>query len=200
MWLGKRVFDVFFSLIGLIVLSPVFLIISIWIKLDSEGPVFFRQRRVGRNQKDFFIHKFRTMYVDAEKRGLKITVGRDPRITKCGHILRKFKLDEFPQLIDVLIGEMSIVGPRPEVPQYVAKYPEDKRNKLFTMRPGITDWASVMFKNENEILEKSQDPEQTYINEILPVKIGYYERYHDQASFMTDVKIILLTLKEIFIR
>jgi len=200
MWLGKRFFDVFFSLLGLIVLSPVFLVISIWIKLDSEGPVFFRQRRVGRNQKNFFIHKFRTMYVDAEKRGLKITVGRDTRITKCGHVLRKFKLDEFPQLIDVLIGEMSIVGPRPEVPQYVAKYPEEKRNKLFLMKPGITDWASVMFKNENELLEKSQDPEKTYISEILPIKISYYEKYQDQASLFTDVRIILLTLKEIFIK
>lgn len=168
--------------------------------MDSEGPIFFRQKRVGLNQEDFFIHKFRTMYVDAEKRGLKITVGQDPRITKSGHILRKFKLDEFPQLIDVLIGKMSIVGPRPEVPQYVAKYPEAKRSKLFTMRPGITDWASVMFKNENEILEKSQDPEKTYINEILPIKISYYEKYQDQASLFTDVKIILLTLKEIFIR
>ncbi len=200
MWLGKRLFDIFFSIIGLVILSPVFLLISIWIKVDSEGPVFFRQRRVGLNQKDFFIHKFRTMYVDAEKRGLKITVGQDPRITKSGHILRKFKLDEFPQLIDVLMGTMSIVGPRPEVPQYVAKYPEAKRNKLFTMRPGITDWASVMFKNENEILEKSQNPEETYINEILPIKISYYEKYQDQASLFTDVKIILLTLKEIFIR
>jgi lipopolysaccharide/colanic/teichoic acid biosynthesis glycosyltransferase len=200
MWLGKRIFDVFFSMVGLIVLSPVFLVISIWIKLDSEGPVFFRQRRVGLNQKDFFIHKFRTMYVDAEKRGLKITVGQDPRITKSGHVLRKFKLDEFPQLIDVLIGKMSIVGPRPEVPQYVAKYPEEKRNKLFLMKPGITDWASVMFKNENEILEKSQDPEKTYISEILPIKISYYEKYQDQASLVTDVRIILLTLKEIFIK
>jgi lipopolysaccharide/colanic/teichoic acid biosynthesis glycosyltransferase len=200
MWLGKRIFDVFFSLVGLIVLSPVFLVISICIKVDSEGPVFFRQRRVGLNQKDFFIHKFRTMYVDAEKRGLKITVGQDPRITKSGHVLRKFKLDEFPQLIDVLIGKMSIVGPRPEVPQYVAKYPEEKRNKLFLMKPGITDWASVMFKNENEILEKSQDPEKTYISEILPIKISYYEKYQDQASLVTDVRIILLTLKEIFIK
>jgi lipopolysaccharide/colanic/teichoic acid biosynthesis glycosyltransferase len=201
MWLGKRLFDILFSLVGLIILSPVFLIIAIWIKIDdSAGPVFFRQRRVGLNQKDFFIHKFRTMYVDAEKRGLKITVGKDPRITKSGHLLRKFKIDEFPQFIDVLVGNMSIVGPRPEVPQYVAKYPEDKRNKLFTMRPGITDWASVMFKNENEILSQSKDPEQTYINEILPIKISYYEKYQDQASFFTDVRIILLTLKEIFIR
>lgn len=201
MWIGKRLFDILFATLGLIVLSPVFLIIAIWIKTDDPaGPVFFRQRRVGLNQKDFFIHKFRTMYVDAEKRGLKITVGKDPRITKSGHFLRKFKVDEFPQLIDVLIGKMSIVGPRPEVPQYVAKYPEEKRNRLFTMRPGITDWASVKFKDENEILSKSTDPEKTYIEEILPIKISYYEKYFQEASFITDVKIILFTLKEVFIR
>lgn len=201
MWLGKRLFDILFSVIGLIVLSPLFLVIAVWIKIDDgAGPVFFRQRRVGLNQKDFFIHKFRTMYVDAEKRGLKITVGKDPRITKSGHFLRKFKIDEFPQLIDVLIGNMSIVGPRPEVPQYVAKYPEEKRNRLFTMRPGITDWASVKFKNENEILSQSTDPEKTYIEEILPIKISYYEKYFQEASFFTDVRIILLTLKEVFIR
>lgn len=200
MWLGKRLFDIVFASIGLLVLSPVFLVISIWIKLDSEGPIFFRQRRVGQHQKDFFIHKFRTMYVDAEKRGLKITVGEDPRITKSGRFLRKFKIDEFPQFIDVFVGTMSIVGPRPEVPQYVAKYPEDKRNKLFTMKPGITDWASVKFKNENEILSKSLDPEKTYIEEILPIKISYYETYLNQASFLNDVKIILLTVKEVFIK
>lgn len=200
MWIGKRLFDIFFSICGLIALSPVFIAISIWIKLDSPGPVFYRQKRVGKGQIDFFIHKFRTMYVDADKRGLQITVGRDPRITKSGHILRKLKLDEFPQLIDVLIGKMSIVGPRPEVPKYVAQYPEVKRNKLFEMRPGITDWASVKFKNENEILEKAKDPEAAYINEILPIKISYYEKYQEQASLMTDVKIILLTLKEIFIK
>lgn len=201
MWLGKRLFDIVFSALGLIVLSPVFLVIAIWIKMDdSAGPVFFRQKRVGLHQKDFYIHKFRTMYVDAEKRGLKITVGHDPRITKSGHFLRKFKIDEFPQLIDVFIGKMSIVGPRPEVPQYVAEYPEEKRNKLFKMKPGITDWASVMFKNENEILSQSQDPEKTYIKEILPIKISYYEKYLEQASLVTDVRIILLTLKEIFIR
>ena len=201
MWIGKRLFDILFATLGLIVLSPVFLVIAIWIKIDDPaGPVFFRQKRVGLNQKDFFIHKFRTMYVDAEKRGLKITVGKDPRITKSGHFLRKFKVDEFPQLIDVLIGKMSIVGPRPEVPQYVAKYPEEKRNRLFTMRPGITDWASVKFKDENEILSNSTDPEKTYIEEILPIKISYYEKYFQEASFITDVKIILFTLKEVFIR
>lgn len=200
MWLGKRVFDILFAICGLVILSPIFFGVALWIKLDSKGPIFFRQRRVGLNQKDFFIHKFRTMHVDAEKRGLKITVGRDPRITTAGHFLRKFKIDEFPQLIDVLIGEMSIVGPRPEVPQYVAKYPEEKRNKLFTMRPGITDWASVKFKNENDILSQSTDPEKTYIEEILPIKISYYENYYQEASFLTDLKIILLTVKEVFIK
>lgn len=200
MWVGKRVFDILFSVLGLIILSPVFLVISVWIKLDSPGPVFFRQRRVGRGERDFFIHKFRTMHVDAEKRGLKITVGKDPRITNCGHVLRKFKIDEFPQLIDVLVGTMSIVGPRPEVPQYVAKYPEDKRNKLFQLRPGITDWASVKFKNENDLLSRSSDPEKTYIEEILPIKISYYEKYFEESSLFVDLEIIFLTLKEIFIK
>jgi lipopolysaccharide/colanic/teichoic acid biosynthesis glycosyltransferase len=198
MWIGKRAFDIVFALIGLILLSPLFLVVSIWIKLDSEGPVFFRQKRVGLHQKDFFIHKFRTMYVDAEKRGLQITVGVDPRITPVGKVLRKYKMDEFPQFIDVLMGTMSVVGPRPEVPKYVAQYPEEKRNKLFTMRPGITDWASVMFKNENDLLSHSSDPEKTYVEEILPVKISYYEKYLAESSLATDVKIICLTLKEIF--
>lgn len=198
MWLGKRAFDIVFSLIGLIFLAPIFLFIAVWIKLDSPGPVFFRQKRVGLNQKDFFIHKFRTMYTDAEKRGLQITVGVDPRITKVGHFLRKYKIDEFPQFIDVFLGDMSVVGPRPEVPKYVAKYPEEKRNKLFTMRPGITDWASVKFKDENQILGHAADPEKAYVEEILPIKISYYEKYFEEASITTDLKIILLTLKEVF--
>lgn len=198
MWIGKRVFDIVFATTGLVLLSPVFLLVAIWIKCDSPGPVFFRQKRVGLHQKDFFIHKFRTMYTDAEKRGLQITVGSDPRITPVGQFLRKYKLDEFPQLIDVVLGHMSIVGPRPEVPKYVAKYPEEKRSKLFTMRPGITDWASVKFKNENDILGNSTDPEKTYVEEILPIKISYYEKYFDEASVTTDLKIIFLTLKEIF--
>lgn len=198
MWIGKRIFDFIFALIGLILLAPLFFIVAISIKLDSPGPVFFRQKRVGLHQKDFFIHKFRTMYVDAEKRGLQITVGSDPRITPVGHVLRKYKMDEFPQFIDVLVGNMSMVGPRPEVPKYVAQYPEEKRNKLFTMRPGITDWASVKFKNENDILGKAADPEKAYVEEILPVKISYYEKYLSEASLATDLRIIFLTLKEIF--
>ncbi len=200
MWIGKRIFDIFFSLIGLVILSPLFLIVAIWIKLDSKGPVFFRQNRVGLNEKAFYIHKFRTMSLDAEKKGLKLTVGVDPRITKSGHFLRKYKIDEFPQLLDVLFGQMSIVGPRPEVPQYVEKYPKEKRDKIFQMRPGITDWASVKFKDENSILSQSNDPERAYVEEILPIKLSYYESYFHQSSFVVDVKIIYLTVSEIFFK
>ncbi len=200
MWIGKRAFDLFFSLVGLIILSPIFLAVALWIKLDSSGPVFFRQKRVGLNEKPFFIHKFRTMSMDAELRGLKITVGQDPRITKSGQLLRKYKLDEFPQLIDVLIGKMSIVGPRPEVPQYVEKYPKEKRDKIFQLRPGITDWASVKFKDENTILSHASDPERAYVEEILPIKISYYENYFHQASLLVDLKIIFLTFSEIFFK
>jgi lipopolysaccharide/colanic/teichoic acid biosynthesis glycosyltransferase len=200
MWLGKRVFDLFFSLIGLILLSPIFLLIALWIKLDSKGPVFFRQKRVGLYEKPFFIYKFRTMSLDAEQKGLKITVGLDPRITKPGLVLRKYKLDEFPQLIDVILGEMSIVGPRPEVPQYVEKYPKELRAKIFKLRPGITDWASVKFKDENAILSQSSDPERTYIEEILPIKLTYYESYFHQASLAVDMRIIYLTFSEIFFK
>jgi lipopolysaccharide/colanic/teichoic acid biosynthesis glycosyltransferase len=200
MWVGKRLFDILFSIIGLILLSPVFLFIACLIKTDSPGPVFFRQKRVGLNEEPFFIHKFRTMSNEAEKKGLKITVGADPRITRTGHMLRKYKLDEFPQLIDVLIGKMSIVGPRPEVPVYVEKYPADLRKKIFTMKPGITDWASVKFKNENEILSRSNDPEKAYIEEVLPIKLSYYENYFNKASLKTDLEIIFLTVFEIFFK
>ncbi|MDD4975347.1 MAG: sugar transferase [Bacteriovorax sp.] len=200
MWIGKRIFDIIFSLIGLIILSPLFLLIALWIKLDSKGPIFFRQNRVGRSELPFFIHKFRTMSLDAEKKGLQITVGMDSRITNSGHILRKYKIDEFPQLIDVLLGNMSIVGPRPEVPRYVEKYPAPQRLKIFKMRPGITDWASVKFKDENAILAKSTDPERTYVEEILPIKLSYYESYFDQSSLTVDLKIIYLTVGEIFFK
>lgn len=199
MWIGKRFFDLVFSLIGLILLSPFFLITAICIKLTSQGPVFFRQKRVGQYEQLFYIHKFRTMVVDAEKTGLKITVGKDMRITKIGSFLRKYKLDELPQLIDVFVGNMSLVGPRPEVPEYVAKYPQVSREKIFKIKPGITDWASVKFRDENRILGKSKTPELTYISEILPIKIGYYERYVDTSSFLEDVKIIFSTVKAIIV-
>lgn len=200
MWLGKRVFDIFFSSLGLIVLSPFFLIIAFWIKLDSKGPIFFRQKRIGLSEKPFYIHKFRTMSVDAEKMGKSLTVGFDSRITKSGHMLRKYKIDEFAQLLDVLLGDMSLVGPRPEVPQYVEKYPFEQRAKIFKMRPGITDWASIKFKNENTILSKSNDPERAYVEEVLPIKLSYYESYYEEASFFVDLKIIYLTFFEIFFK
>jgi lipopolysaccharide/colanic/teichoic acid biosynthesis glycosyltransferase len=200
MWIGKRVFDLFFSTLGLIVLSPIFLLIAVLIKLDSPGPIFFRQKRVGLNEVPFFIHKFRTMYVDAEARGLKITVGADPRITKIGAFIRKYKIDELPQLIDVFLGTMSLVGPRPEVPIYVEKYPLELRKKIFSMRPGITDWASIEYKDENAILARASDPESAYIKEVLPEKLRYYEKYFNHASLLTDFKIIMATLMAILVK
>lgn len=197
MWLGKRLFDLFFSLIGLLILSPFFIFFAIWIKIDSEGPIFFRQERVGIYEKKFFIHKFRTMYTDAEKRGLQITVGVDPRITKVGHFIRRYKIDELPQLIDVFLGDMSLVGPRPEVPRYVEKYDPEVRKKIFQVKPGITDWASIEYKDENNILSKATNPELAYINEVLPHKLSFSLKYIDKASCIEDLKIILTTIKEI---
>jgi lipopolysaccharide/colanic/teichoic acid biosynthesis glycosyltransferase len=198
MWLGKRLFDLFFAVLGLIALSPVFAVIAIWIKKDSEGPVFFRQERVGLGGHPFRIHKFRTMRMD--NHGLLVTVGGDPRITRSGNFLRKYKLDELAQIIDVLKGDMSFVGPRPEVPRYVAAYPEEIKQKALSVRPGITDWASLEFKDENDILRDSKDPEKDYIEKILPAKLKYHLKYVESASFLGDIKVILLTLKAIFFR
>lgn len=200
MWLGKRLFDLFFAGIGICLLFPLFLVMAIWVKIDSKGPVFFRQERVGRDGKIFRIHKFRTMSVNAEKMGLQITVGQDSRITKSGFFLRKYKLDELPQLIDVVLGDMSLVGPRPEVPRYVEAYPAECRSKALSVRPGVTDWASIEFKDESSILGSSQSPEEDYIEKILPIKLKYHMQYVDSASFLEDVKIIFLTLKAIFFR
>jgi lipopolysaccharide/colanic/teichoic acid biosynthesis glycosyltransferase len=198
MWVGKRAFDLFFSSLGLFFLGPVFIFVALWIKASSKGPVFFRQERVGLLEKPFFIHKFRTMYTDAEKRGLQITVGRDPRITDAGHLLRKFKIDELPQLIDVFLGDMSLVGPRPEVPKYVAQYPTQLRKKIFTVKPGITDWASIKFKDESAILSSSSNPEKAYVEVVLPQKLSYVEEYLQTSSIFVDLKIIFMTLFEIF--
>ncbi len=198
MWSGKRIFDLVFALSGLVVLSPFFIIIGLLIKVTSKGPIFYRQVRVGLNGREFRIHKFRTMYLDADQRGLALTVGKDPRITSIGHFVRKFKLDEFAQLIDVVQGSMSIVGPRPEVPKYVSLYPTETKVKILAVRPGITDPASVYFKNESEILESSSDPEKTYIDEILPRKLQYSLEYVENASFQRDIQLILLTLKAVF--
>jgi lipopolysaccharide/colanic/teichoic acid biosynthesis glycosyltransferase len=191
----KRLFDWVVSTLGLLVLAPLFLVLSVWIKIDSPGPVFFRQLRVGRAGKLFRIHKFRTMVKDAELRGLQITVGADQRVTCVGKLMRKYKLDELPQLIDVWVGAMSLVGPRPEVPHYVAHYPDDLRELILSVRPGITDRASIEFKDENEILGKAVDPHLAYVNEILPVKLRFYRDYVDQHSLVLDVKIIFATIK-----
>ncbi|ONK21044.1 glycosyl transferase [Bacillus sp. VT-16-64] len=185
--------DVILSLTGLVIISPLLFIISICIKLDSRGPVFFKQTRVGRHEEPFQIFKFRTMIVDAEKKGKQITVGKDSRITKTGQFLRKYKLDELPQLINVLIGDMSLVGPRPEVPKYTAYYTNEQK-RIFEIRPGITDYASIKYRNENEVLAKSEDPEKTYIEEVMRDKLSLNLKYLDQQSVINDVKIIFMTI------
>ena len=190
----KRWFDLLASGLGLIALSPLLMLIALLIKLDSKGPVFFRQERVGRFGKVFRIHKFRTMITDAERKGLQITVGADARVTRVGGTLRKYKLDELPQLIDVLIGDMSLVGPRPEVPRYVACYPEETKDIVLSVRPGITDRASIEYKDENRILGLAEDPHRAYVEQVLPVKLGYYINYVRRRTFLGDLKIILATL------
>ena len=179
----KRLFDVFASGCGLLVLSPIFLIMAIWIKLDSEGSVFYRQVRVGRNNNDFRIFKFRSMRVGSDKGSLVTIGGRDPRITRSGYFIRKYKLDEFPQLINVFLGEMSPVGPRPEVRHYVNYWTEEQMHVL-DVRPGITDPASTKFRNENELMEKAKDPEDYYINVIMQEKIKLYLEYVQNAIFV----------------
>lgn len=193
--MAKRVFDFIASGFGLLLLLPIFIIFALWIKLDSRGPVFFRQERVGRGGKLFLIHKFRTMVVDAERLGLQITVGSDARVTDVGRLLRKHKLDELPQLIDVFLGHMSLVGPRPEVPRYVACYPENMRNLVLSVRPGITDLASIEFKDENEILGSAIDPHVAYVNKILPIKQRYYVEYVNTRTFWGDIILIFKTIK-----
>lgn len=193
----KRIFDLIFSIAGLILLSPVFLIISLLIKLDSKGPVFYKQLRVGKNNSDFRLLKFRTMRTDSDKSGLLTVGGRDPRITGAGYYLRKFKIDELPQLINVAAGEMSFVGPRPEVRRYVDMY-DDEQRKVLKVLPGITDVASIKYRNENELLEKSEDPESYYIESIMPDKLKLNLDYIEQRSFTNDLKVIFRTLSTIF--
>lgn len=193
--MAKRLFDWLASTFGLLALAPMLLLLAVWIKLDSSGPVFFRQERVGRGGKLFRIHKFRTMVTDAERRGLQITVGADARVTHVGQWLRKYKLDELPQLLDVWLGHMSLVGPRPEVPRYVACYPADVRDVVLSVRPGITDRASIEFKDENEILGHASDPHSAYVEEVLPIKLRYYVEYVQTRSFAGDIRLILRTLR-----
>lgn len=188
----KRLFDIVASGLGLLVLSPIFLILAIWIKLDSPGPVFYRQVRVGRGNRDFRIFKFRSMRVGSDKGSLVTIGGHDPRITRSGYFIRKFKLDEFPQLINVFVGDMSLVGPRPEVRHYVDYWTPEQMHVL-DVRPGITDPASIKFRNENELMEAASDPEKYYIEVIMQEKIKLYLEYVAHHSFWGDIGLIFKT-------
>ncbi len=192
-----RLADLLASFIAAIILSPFFLIIAIVIKFNSKGPVFYRQVRVGKGGKDFRLYKFRSMFTDADKKGLLTVGGNDSRITSVGLFLRKYKLDELPQVFNVLKGEMSVVGPRPEVRRYVDLYNGEQR-KVLTVLPGITDYASIEFKNENELLAKATNPEQFYIDEIMPEKIRLNARYIDNKNIFQYIKIVFLTIIGIF--
>ncbi|AGX45085.1 sugar transferase [Clostridium saccharobutylicum] len=189
----KRIFDIICSGLGLIVLSLVFLVIALRIKTGSDGPIFFKQIRVGEKGKEFEILKFRTMVVDAEKLGRQITVGNDSRITKIGAFLRKYKLDELPQLINVFKGDMSLVGPRPEVPRYVKMYNEEQR-KVLEVKPGITDLASIRYRDENELLGKAENPDEFYINTIMPDKLALNVEYIKKSNVFFDIYIIIQTI------
>jgi lipopolysaccharide/colanic/teichoic acid biosynthesis glycosyltransferase len=192
----KRLFDITFSTIGLILLLPLLLLIAILLKSESKGPVFYKQVRVGFNSTDFKIFKFRTMFVGSDKKGL-LTIGdKDPRVTKIGFFLRKYKLDELPQLINVFVGNMSFVGPRPEVRKYVNLYTESDL-EILSVKPGITDFASIIFRNEAEMLKNADSPEDLYIKEIMPKKIAINKEYIGDNNMLVDVKIILKTLKTI---
>ena len=192
----KRLFDIVASGCGLLVLSPVLLFVAIWIKLDSPGPVFYRQVRVGYRNKDFRIFKFRSMRIGADKGSLVTIGGRDPRITRSGYFIRKYKLDELPQLINVFVGDMSLVGPRPEVRHYVDYWTPEQMHVL-DVRPGITDPASIKFRNENELMGQAEDPEEYYIQVIMQEKIKLYLEYVQNASFWYDLKLIFQTFKVI---
>ncbi|HEU4716991.1 MAG TPA: sugar transferase [Bacteroidia bacterium] len=194
--MAKRAFDIFFSLAGLLFLLPFFLLIAVFILLDSRGGVFYRQVRVGRYGKDFRLWKFRTMRPDSDKKGLLTVGGRDPRVTRTGYFLRKYKLDELPQLINVLAGDMSLVGPRPEVRKYVDLYSEEQR-KVLLAKPGITDYASIDYSEENDLLAGSPDPERAYIEEVMPAKLKLNMKYIEEQSLATDVKIIFRTIGKI---
>jgi lipopolysaccharide/colanic/teichoic acid biosynthesis glycosyltransferase len=188
----KRLFDVIASGLGLIVLSPLFLVLAIWIKLDSKGPVFYRQVRVGYKNKDFRIFKFRSMRLGADKGSLVTIGGHDPRVTRSGYFIRKFKFDELPQLINVFLGDMSLVGPRPEVRHYVDYWTPEQMHVL-DVRPGITDPASIKFRNENELMEQAEDPEKYYIEVIMQEKIKLYLEYVEKQSFLYDIGLIFKT-------
>ena len=198
--MAKRLFDVLLSSIGLLLLMPLLGLIALCVKLDSPGPVMFRQERVGRFGKPFRIHKFRTMRHEPAGQGLQITVGADRRITRVGGFLRASKLDELPQLFDVWLGDMSLVGPRPEVPRYVAHYPAALREKVLSVRPGITDIASIEYRDESAVLARAADPEHAYVHEVLPHKLALAARYVERSSLWLDVWLIWRTVVAILRR
>lgn len=192
----KRFFDLVTSGLGLLVLSPLFLVLAVWIKCDSAGPVFYRQVRVGRNNRDFRLYKFRSMRVGSDRKGLITIGGHDPRVTRSGYYIRRYKLDELPQLINVFFGDMSLVGPRPEVRKYVGLYtPEQMR--VLGVRPGITDLASIRYRNENELLEQVDDPDRYYVDVIMQDKLRINLEYVAHHSLVTDIRVILITLCKI---
>lgn len=195
----KRLFDIVASSIGLIALSPLFLVLALWIKADSKGPVFYRQTRVGKDNRDFRLYKFRSMRPDSDRLGLITVGGRDPRVTRSGYYIRKYKLDEFPQLINVLKGDMSLVGPRPEVRKYVDMY-TPQQMRVLSVRPGITSLASIRYRNENEILAAADDPDRCYIEKVMPDKLRIDLEYVDKASLANDIRLIFSTFKEIIAR
>ena len=197
--MAKRLFDIFFSLVFILFFSPLFLIIMIFIIAESQGGAFYRQVRVGKNNRDFKIFKFRTMRVGAEKGGLLTVGGRDPRVTRVGYYLRRYKLDELPQLFNVLLNDMSFVGPRPEVRRYVEMY-NDEQKRVLLVKPGITDPASISYIDENEILSKADDPEATYIKEVMPAKLAINLAYLNRRSFITDLGVLFQTAQKIIIR
>lgn len=190
--MSKRSFDLIVACIGILLLAPVLLSIGVWIKLDSPGPAFFLQQRVGRWGKLFNIYKFRSMFFESNA-PTELTVGGDPRVTRAGHFLRKYKLDELPQLLNVITGSMSLVGPRPEVPRYVACYPDEARSIVLSVTPGLTDWAAIEYVNENALLATYDDPERAYVEKILPVKLKYQIRYARERNFWLDLRILFRT-------
>jgi len=196
--MGKRAFDLLVSALALVLLAPLLLAIALAIRLDSRGPALFRQQRVGRHGVPFRIHKFRTMVVDAAVRGPSLTVGADARITRVGRLLRTRRLDELPQLIDVLKGDMSLVGPRPELPRYVERYPEALRVRVLAVRPGLTDPASIAFLDEAEHLARAADPEREYVEVLLPIKLQAAADYAERASLGSDLRVLFGTLRRLF--
>lgn len=189
----KRCFDFVLSLMGLIALLPVFIVVA-WVVKKDGGPVFYRQQRVGKYGTLFNIYKFRSMVIDADKTGAKVTASHDPRITRIGSLLRKTKIDELPQLFNVLTGDISLVGPRPEVPYYVSKWPDACKKTILSVKPGITDYATLYYNDEQAVLAKAEDPEKVYLKEVMPHKLRMYEQYIEDQNFWLDVRIILATL------